>query len=245
MTSSVIIPSPSRQIAGITVCDTPLVRKALNFAKAHLREFAYRHVMRCWIFGTALISHTVAQNGNGEPFDHEAFSVAVILHELGWALTTPLVSKDKRFEVDGANAAREFLRTESSNGEEKDKWDKHRLQLVWDSIALHTTESIALHKQPEVAAVNMGTFVDVLGAGSLSMLPPDARNLLTTETFEAVVRELPRAGWREGCIEALCELCRTKPESTYDNFVGAFGEKYLEGYTREGKTMLDAFDKMA
>ncbi|KAL9078241.1 MAG: hypothetical protein Q9157_002821 [Trypethelium eluteriae] len=245
MSSSTIPPSPSRQIAGITVCDTPLVRKALDFAKAHLREFAYLHTLRCWIFGTTLIPYTVTQSGNDESFDHEAFSIAAILHELGWALTTPLVSKDKRFEVDGANAAREFLRTESSKGDEKGKWDKHRLQLVWDSIALHTTESIAVHKQPEVAAVNMGTFVDVLGPNCVAMLPPNAQYLLTKETLEAVFKELPRTGWREGCIEALCELCRTKPETTYDNFVGAFGEKYLEGYTRDGKTMLDAFDKMA
>ncbi|KAI9663771.1 MAG: hypothetical protein M1821_007261 [Bathelium mastoideum] len=245
MASTNIFPSSSRHIAGIAVCDTPLIRKALDFAKAHLREFAYYHVVRCWIFGTLLIPYTTAQDSGEELFDHEAFSVAVILHELGWALTTPLVSKDKRFEVDGANAAREFLRTESSNGDEKGKWDKHRLQLVWDTIALHTTPSIATHKQPEVATASMGIFVDLLGPKSLSMLPPTAQQFLTEENFGAVVNELPRTGWREGCIEALCELCRTKPETTYDNFVGAFGEKYLEGFTCEGKTILDAFDKMA
>jgi hypothetical protein len=33
-----------------------------------------------------------------------------------------LVSKDRRFEVDGADAARKFLRKEAPD------WDKHRLQ---------------------------------------------------------------------------------------------------------------------
>jgi len=64
--------------------------------------------------------------------------------------TNELVSKDKRFEVDGAEAAREFLRKEAPS------WDKHRLQLVWDAIALHTTGSIVYHKEPEVVACAQG-----------------------------------------------------------------------------------------
>ncbi|KAI9705286.1 MAG: hypothetical protein M1820_005285 [Bogoriella megaspora] len=245
MANSTNLPSPSRQIAGVTVCDTPQVRRALDFAKENLREFAYQHVVRSWIFGTALVPYAATQGSNSEPFDYEAFSIAIILHELGWALGTDLVSKDKRFEVDGANAAREFLRTESSKDDDLGKWDKHRLQLVWDAIALHTTASIAQHKQPEVAAVNLGIFVDVFGSNSLGMLPSDAQGLLTKEAFEAVTGELPRTGWRQGCIETLCELCRTKPETTYDNFVAGFGEKYVEGYSLEGKRMVEVFDKLA
>jgi len=40
----------------------------------------------------------------------------------------------------------------------------HQIQLVWDAIALHTTRSIALHKEPEVAMTHSGIFVDVIGA---------------------------------------------------------------------------------
>jgi hypothetical protein len=36
---------------------------------------------------------------------------------------------------------------------------------VWDAIALHTTRSIALLKEPEVALTHSGTAVDVIGAG--------------------------------------------------------------------------------
>ena len=59
-----------------------------------------------------------------------------VLHKISRVLTrrTPT----ERFEVDGANAARNFLKKEASH------WDKHRSQLVWDAIALHTTTSIAV-----------------------------------------------------------------------------------------------------
>ena len=45
-----------------------------------------------------------------------------------------VISNENRFEVDGANAARAFLKREANSQD----WDKHRLQLVWDAIALHT-----------------------------------------------------------------------------------------------------------
>ena len=35
-------------------------------------------------------------------------------------------------------------------------WDKHRVQMVWDAIALHATTSIAWHKEPEVVATSYG-----------------------------------------------------------------------------------------
>jgi hypothetical protein len=37
----------------------------------------------------------------------------------------------------------------------------------------------------------------------------------------------------------ICGLCRTKPETTYDNFAGDFGEQMVEGYSREGRRFYD------
>ena len=78
--------------------------------------------------------------------------MAAILHDLGFPIGHPphsdVISKDNRFEVDGANAAREFLKREAESSE----WDKHRLQLVWDAIALHTIGTVVFHKEPEVQA---------------------------------------------------------------------------------------------
>jgi hypothetical protein len=68
------------------------------------------------------------------------------------------VSNDKWFEVDGAQAATDFIRNVGGSG-----WDVHRLQLVWDAIALHTNADIAKFKQPEVALTSAGTFSELVG----------------------------------------------------------------------------------
>ena len=38
----------------------------------------------------------------------------------------------------------------------------------------------------------------------------------------------------------MCGLCRAKPETAYDNLTGKFGDKFVEGYRREGHGALDA-----
>jgi hypothetical protein len=73
------------------------------------------------------------------------------------AFDTEYVSDDKRFEVDGANVARELVRKQGAN------WDKHREQLLWDAVALHTSPDIAAHKELEVALVSGGTFCELAG----------------------------------------------------------------------------------
>jgi len=71
---------------------------------------------------------------------------------------TDIISNDKTFEVDGANAAREFVRKE-----DKAHWDKHRIQLVWDAIALHTTAEINRYKEAEVLYTAAGTYTELVG----------------------------------------------------------------------------------
>ena len=71
---------------------------------------------------------------------------------------TAITSNDKTFEVDGANAARAFLQHEGGSA-----WDEHRIQLVWDAIALHTSNQIHPHKQREVAYTAAGTAAELFG----------------------------------------------------------------------------------
>ena len=162
----------------------------------------------------------------------EVHSISAILHDLGWDTTGELVSKNKRFEVDGADAARLFLKREAVEGE----WDAHRLQLVWDAIALHTTISIAWYKEPEVLATSYGIFADFVG-------PERAfGGHLTWQEYKAIVEELPRLGLKEFLKETFCELCRTKPETTYDNIVGQYGERFVEGYRLAGHQQIDRIE---
>ncbi|CAG8957315.1 hypothetical protein HYFRA_00010738 [Hymenoscyphus fraxineus] len=210
-------PKPStRVLAGVTIPDTPLIRKAIEYAQTNLTEFMFNHIMRSFLFGQIIADGLPSLQSR----DNELHAVAAILHDIGWSQNKDLVSKDKRFEIDGANAARAFLMEEGR----KEEWDVHRLQLAWDCIALHTTPSIGLHKEVEVQACGIGIFADFQG--------PERSfgGVLTRKEWDVVNKEFPRAGFRDGVKEVMCQLCIDKPETTYDNFVAGFGTAFVPGY---------------
>jgi hypothetical protein len=161
--------------------------------------------MRSWLFSVLL-----SECAERAP-DPELLAVATILHDLG---LTDRYTSENRFEVDGANAARSFLRGRGLSTQ--------RMQVVWDAIALHTTRSIALHKEPEVALAHSGITMDVLGAG-LDRIPQDKQG--------AILAEFPRLGLKNGLKECLSNIVRRKPATTFDNIVRDFGVRYVEGYT--------------
>jgi HD domain len=217
--------TPTRLLAGVLIPDTPLITAALAFARQHMNDITYNHVLRSLLF-----SESIASSLPSSHRDTEIQAVASILHDLGWSYSDPeIASKDKRFEVDGANAAREFLKREGVT-------DERRLQLVWDAIALHSTSSIALHKEPEVMLCCVGIVADFRGPEEKSF-----KGLLKRKVWEDVGKEFPRTGFKDGVTEILCGLCREKPGTTYDNWVADWGIAYVEGYSREGKRVLDAF----
>ena len=140
---------PLRVLAGVSVADTPLVSRAIDYARQRSEPYLFNHVMRSWLFAVRLAQH------DGTPHDAEVLAVATVLHDVGLSTGSdgPL-----RFEVEGANAAREFAREQGI--------DDRRTQLIWDSVALNSTPSIALHKETEVALCSAGTVLDWSGQGS-------------------------------------------------------------------------------
>lgn len=165
---------PTRVLAGVTVPDTPLITKAIEFAREYSADDTYNHIIRSFLFGFIIADKVIGER------DREAHAVAALLHDLGFPIGHPphseIISADKRFEVDGANAARSFLRREAPD------WDKHRLQLVWDSIALHTIGSIVFEKEPEVQATSYGIWADFQGPDRIQGNP------LTWDEYNAVVK---------------------------------------------------------
>src|SRR5437879_9265659 len=119
--------------AGIKVPDTALVRDAIDLSRSLLEPFLFNHVMRSWLFGIVL-----AESAAIAP-DAELLAVAAILHDLG---LTERYNGQNRFEVDGANAAREFLKDRGISDEPP--------KVLWDALASHTHKTLALHKEPEV-----------------------------------------------------------------------------------------------
>ena len=214
-----------RTVAGVTVPDTPVITAALELARKHLDDWSYNHVVRSWLFG-CVIAERLPEFAIK---DQELHSVAAILHDLGWDEKDTFISTDKCFEVDGANAARTFVEQQSSQAE----WDQHRKQLLWDAIALHTYPPVAMYKEPEVVATHLGIRTDFTGPAGVP------NGVLTTEEWENISKEYPRAGFKKGVIQTLCGLCRTKPETTYNTFVADFGEQMVEGYSRKGQRLYD------
>ena len=192
-------------LAGIKLVDTSLVRDAVELARSSSEPYLFNHVMRSWLFGVL-----IAERAKPAP-NPELFAASMILHDLG---LTERFSAHERFEVDGANAARSFLKERGIPAQQ--------IQLVWDAIALHTTRSIALHKEPEVAMIHLGIAVDVIGAG-LDQIPKDK--------VRAILTEFPRLSFKKQFQDDLCSVVRQKPATSYDNVLRDIGIRHVQGYT--------------
>jgi HD domain len=192
-------------LAGIKVLDTTLVRDAVELSRSLLEPYLFNHVIRSWLFGILL-----SEGAKPAP-DPELLAVSAVLHDLG---LTDRYTAENRFEVDGANAARAFLKDRGISTQQT--------QVVWDAIALHTTPSIALHKEPEVVMTHSGITVDVIGIG-LGRIPQDK--------LRAVLTEFPRLVFKNQFKERLCSVVRRKPATSFDNVLRDFGSRYIEGFT--------------
>ncbi|KAF2736317.1 hypothetical protein EJ04DRAFT_511138 [Polyplosphaeria fusca] len=228
----------TRILAGIRVPDTSLISKILAYAREVMDDGGYKHVMRSWLIGSAIISHMASDMQ--QAIDLEVFAASTVLHDLGWMIENPLLSSpDKCFEVDGANGAREFLLKQG----EKGHWDKHRLQLVWDAIALHTHPTVFAYKEPEVALAGAAIFTELMGVKVAQGAMGESVITITEQEFDGIAEEFPREGLKTHITGVLCGICKKKPQTTYSNFVGEVGEKYLDGYSREGMRFVDMLDK--
>jgi hypothetical protein len=197
-------PAPTRLLGGVRVPDTEPVAEAMSYARKYAEPFLFNHVMRSWLFGAALAEV------DRIPHDAEVLAIGALLHDLGlsYAFSGPL-----RFEVEGANAARDFAQNMSIDG--------RRAQLIWDSVALNSTPSLALHKEPEVALCSAGTVLDWSGQGA---------DKLTDDQVRSILEAFPRLQMKRRFTHAVCGIVKSRPNSTYDNFARDFGERYVPGY---------------
>lgn len=217
-----------------TLPRTPLVLSALAYTHAHSSPTAFNHIMRSWLFAATIAPKIPSLHG----LDGEVLALATVMHDLGWDPTGACVSADKRFEVDGAEAAVAFLQDnapqgwdggDGGNGVVSGAYKGSKSQRVWDAIALHTIGSVVFHKEPPVAATAYGIWADFQG--------PDRTvpaGILTWDEYNAIVKAYPRLGLMGELKEVMCGLCKTKPATTYDNTVGEWGEMFVEGYSRDG-----------
>jgi hypothetical protein len=181
-----------KSVAGIVIPDSTIANQATELLLEHGTEFIYNHSLRVFLFSS------LNGNRNSLKYDSELLYVASVFHDLG--LVSHYSSPDLRFEVDGANAARDFLKSHGL--------PKEQLQLVWDTIALHTTIGIAEHKEAEVALMYSGVGLDVMGEGYEN---------LAAEDREEIIAAFPRNDFKKKIIPTFFSGFEHKTETTFGN----------------------------
>lgn len=180
-------------IGGVAVPDSTLAREIKEFVLETETELLFNHSSRVYYFAA------LAGKRRGLQFDTELLYAAAMFHDVG--LMPAHSSPADRFEVDGANAARDFLRERGIPEQD--------LYTVWTAIALHTTPGIPEYMHPVVALLTAGVEMDVLGIKYLEY-PDEIRN--------AVVDEYPRtARFKEDIIQAFYDGIHKKPDTTFGN----------------------------
>lgn len=183
-------------IGGVTIPDSALGRAATEFVRDTSTPLLFHHSSRVYYFGA------LAGQQRDLRYDPELLYVGAMFHDIG--LLESHSSPDARFEVDGANAARDFLAGYGITQQDIDT--------VWAAIALHTTPGIPEHMHPVIALVTAGVEMDVLGL-TYDRYPDDIR--------EAVVAAHPRsADFKNDIIDAFYAGIKHKPDTTFGNVKG-------------------------
>ena len=180
-------------VRGVSIPDSKLAREITELVRDTESPLLFHHSSRVYYFGA------LAGKKRELKFDPELLYAGAMFHDMG--LTAEYRSTRERFEVDGANVARTFLRSHGISREDIDT--------VWTAIALHTTPGIPRHMHPVVALVTAGVEMDVLG--------------LTYDEYDAVERdavvfEHPRGNhFKEDIIQAFYDGIGHRPDTTFGN----------------------------
>lgn len=196
--------SGTRLIADAAVPDSAVVNDALEYARRISPPYLFNHAVRSWLFASRVAS------AKGIDCDLEVVAIGTLLHDIG---LTPDAAGPHRFEVNGADTVMAFVKGRGITG--------RRAQLVWDLVALNSTPSLALHKEPEVAVGTMGIALDYGGLGMESLPAADV---------SAIVAAFPRLRMKQEFARTCCELVTARPGTSSDNFLRDFGERFVPGY---------------
>lgn len=196
------------EIAGIEIPDTPLVREITEYIRDTADDLLFHHSRRVYLFGA------LQGQRRGVKPDLELLYAGAMFHDIG--LTEAYRSSQLRFEVDGANAARDFLTERGISAEDA--------QNVWLAIALHTTPGVPEFLSPEVALVTAGVETDVVGI---------ERNALSSKDLDAVVAAHPRPDFKNRILRAFFEGNRNRPRSTFGNMNADVLEHFDPAFVRD------------
>jgi hypothetical protein len=195
-------------IAGISVPHSPLAREATTLVRNATDDTLYNHSRRVFLWGSLKAA------ARGLEVDPELAYVGALFHDLG--LVPEYAKPDRRFELDGAEAARTFLLDHGRTEPEA--------RNVWLAIALHTTPEVPHHLAPEVAVVSLGVETDVLGLDLAE---------ITDEQRAAVVAAHPRPDFKNRILRAFYAGMVDRPDTTFgtmnDDVLAHFDPSFRRG----------------
>jgi HD domain len=191
--------------SALVIPDSQLAKEATDLLRRYSTDLLINHSIRVYLFA--------AEQGREQKlrFDPELLYVAAAFHDFG--LIKKFSSQNERFEVDGANAARQFLTAHNIPEEE--------VQTVWDAIALHTTPGVTQYMRPETALLNSGVALDVLGHG-FDQFPSQLR--------DEIVAKYPRKNFKESFLQAYFGGFAHKPDTTFGTVNAGICERFIPGY---------------
>jgi HD domain len=195
------------RIADIEIPDSKLVTEATELVRDLTNDLIFDHSRRVFLFGS------LQGRALGLEHDPEMLYVGAMFHDLG--LTATYRDSMQRFEIDGADAAADFLRKHGVGEPEAD--------VVWTAIALHTTPEVPYHMAPEIALVTAGVETDVLGI-ALDRIPDEAR--------AEVVAAHPRPDFKNRILRAFTDGIAHRPETTFGNVKADVLEHFVPGFRR-------------
>jgi hypothetical protein len=179
------------KINGVSLPDSAMAREATELVRDTATPLLFNHSSRVYCFAA------LAGERQGVSFDAELLYIASMFHDMG--LTARYSSPTDRFEVDGANAARDFLSHHHI--------DQQQIDTVWAAVALHTTPGIPQYMHPVIALTAAGVLMDVVGGGF---------EQFTASQRSSVVQAFPRGpAFEDEIIQTFYDWNKHKPQSVY------------------------------
>jgi hypothetical protein len=186
--------------------DSELCKSTIEYTRHVSEPFLFHHVMRSAIFADLIGRQRKLK------FDPEILCVATVLHDLG---LTKLASVQARFELEGADAAKEFLAKRGMH--------ESSIETVWEAIALHTTPEIPLRRSPEVALCHLGIGAD------LAFIP---LGVISDDELDEVLEAYPWLGMNDALPLALVSLYQKNPQAVTSHPVAEACMLHVPNYKR-------------
>jgi hypothetical protein len=194
----------SEVIAGIEIPETTAVVEATRLVQEEISPILFQHSRRVFLFGS------IHARKLGVQPDPELLYLAAIFHDLGLE-----AHGKQRFEVDGADHAREFLLARGFSTPAADT--------VWTAIALHTTPGIPGRMSPEIATTHFGVLTDVIGFGL---------DEIDKDQIAEILAAHPRGDFRNEFLRLSVEGMKHRPDTANGTVNSDILEHFIPGFRR-------------